>query len=294
MSLVVQLGLNTIQIGCVYILFSLGLTLVFGVMKVINFAHGQFFTLSALLVGTVVPALTQRFGLPLWPAYLMACVVAFLAVLALAAIVYQVGYRRYLRDLIGSFILSVGLLLLLDGIYLWVFTGVPRVVPNLVPGQINVLGGVVEYQRLLIAVLSIVFALALFLLMKYSKLGAALRAVAEDKEAAMLQGIPYEKICLAGFLIGAGLAGIAGCLIAPVSPITPFLGTDYLIKGFIIIILGGLGSIPGAVAAGLIIALIESLIGYFLDPTAAIIAMFGLIAIMLLVRPQGMLGHVVR
>ena len=294
MSLIVQLALNTLQIGSVYILFALGLTLVFGVMKVINFAHGQFFTLAALLVGTIMPSLMSSSGLSLWASYLVACAVSLAIVLALAAFVFQIGYRKYLRDLIGSFILSVGLLLLLDGVYLWVFTGVPRVVPNLFPGQVRIAGGVVEYQRLFISFGSALAAALLLAVMKYSKLGSALRAVAEDQEAAALQGIPYSRISLYGFLIGSGLAAIAGCLIAPVSAITPFLGTDYLIKGFIIIILGGLGSIGGAVAAGFAIALVESVVGYVYDPTAAVISMFGLIAVVLLIRPQGMFGHVVR
>ena len=294
MSLIVQLGLNTLQIGCVYILFALGLTLVFGVMKVINFAHGQFFTLAALTVGAMMPYLMHSVGLSLWPAYGLASAVSVLVVLLLAAVLFQFGYRRYLRDLVGSFILSVGLLLLLDGLFLSTFGGVPRVVPNLLPGQMNVGGGAVEYQRLLVSFAAVLAAIGLLLLMRYSKLGAALRAVAEDQEAATLQGIPYARISLYGFLIGAGLAAIAGCLIAPLSPITPFLGTDYLIKGFIIIILGGLGSIGGAIAAGFAIALVESVVGYIYDPSSAIIVMFALIAITLLFRPQGMLGHVIR
>src|ERR1700760_1212989 len=118
MGLVAQLCLNTLQIGAVYVLFSLGLTLVFGVMKVINFAHGQFFSLAALVIATVMPAFTARFGLAAGGDYLVCFVLAMLAVGALAAALYFIGFERYLRDLIGSFILSVGLLLLLDGVYL--------------------------------------------------------------------------------------------------------------------------------------------------------------------------------
>ena len=109
-----------------YVLFSLGLTLVFGVMKVINFAHGQFFTLAALLIAASMPAFTVQFGLPVWLDYLVSFVLAMVAVGLLAAALYFIGFERYLRDLIGSFILSLGLLLLLEGVYLWLFTGSPR------------------------------------------------------------------------------------------------------------------------------------------------------------------------
>src|ERR1700750_1479110 len=136
MGLIAQLCLNTLQIGAVYVLFSLGLTLVFGVMKVINFAHGQFFTLAALLIAAAMPAFTVQLGLPLWLDYLLSFVLAMLVVGALAAVLYFVGFEHYLRDLIGSFILSLGLLLLLEGIYLLAFTGAPRGVPKVLPGQV--------------------------------------------------------------------------------------------------------------------------------------------------------------
>ena len=150
MGLIAQLLINTLQIAGVYVLFSLGLTLVFGVMKVINFAHGQFFTLAALLIAAAMPEFTAQFGLPAWLNYFVCFSAALLAVAALAMVLYFVAFERYLRDLIGSFILSVGLLLLLEGIYLWMFSGVPRVVPQLITGQVSVLGGSLETQRLVI------------------------------------------------------------------------------------------------------------------------------------------------
>src|SRR3954453_6170469 len=115
MGLIAQLLINTLQIGSVYVLFALGLTLVFGVMKVINFAHGQFFTLAALVVSAAMPAFTIQLGLPVWIDYLVSFALAMLVVGVLAAVLYFVGFERYLRDLIGSFILSLGLLLLLEG-----------------------------------------------------------------------------------------------------------------------------------------------------------------------------------
>ena len=294
MGLLAQLCINTLQIGAVYVLFSLGLTLVFGVMKVINFAHGQFFTLAALLIAASMPAFTVQFGLPVWLDYLVSFVLAMIAVGLLAAALYFIGFERYLRDLIGSFILSVGLLLLLEGIYLWVFTGAPRVVPKLLTGQVSIFGGALETQRLVICGIALAATFGLYQLVNRTKLGMALRAVAEDREAAMLQGIRYRRVSFYGFMIGSGLAAISGGLIAPLTSITPSLGNDYLSKAFIIIIIGGLGSIPGAIVGGFLIAAVESFAGYFLDASYATIAMFVLVMVFLLVRPQGILGHAER
>jgi branched-chain amino acid transport system permease protein len=294
MGLIAQLLVNTLQIGAVYVLFSLGLTLVFGVMKVINFAHGQFFTLAALLIAAAMPELTVRFALPAWLDYFVCFAAASLAVSALAAVLYFGAFERYLRDLIGSFILSVGLLLLMEGIYLWVFSGAPRVVPKLLTGQVSVLGGSLETQRLVICGIALAFTFGLYQLVQHSKLGKALRAVAEDREAAMLQGIRYRRISFYGFMIGSALAAISGGLIAPLVAISPSIGNDYLSKAFIIIIIGGLGSIPGAILGGFLIAAIESFAGYFFDLSYATIAMFLLVMVFLLVRPQGLLGHAQR
>ena len=294
MWLIAQLLVNTLQIGAVYVLFSLGLTLVFGVMNVINFAHGQFFTLAALLIAATMPAFTAQFGLPAWVDYFVCFALAMLAVGALAAVLYFVGFERYLRDLIGSFILSVGLLLLLDGVYLWAFGGAPRVVPKLLTGQVSLAGGAMETQRLVICGLALAATFGLYLIVQHTKLGWALRAVAEDREAAMLQGIRYRRISFYGFMIGSTLAAISGGLIAPLTAITPALGNDYLTKAFIIIIIGGLGSIPGAIVGGFLIAAIESVAGSLWDLSYATIVMFGLVIVFLLVRPEGILGHAQR
>jgi len=292
MEIFAQLIANTLQIGAVYILFALGLTLIFGVMKVVNFAHGEFFALAALIVASAMPRLPAAF--PAWLNYLVALVAAIAAVVVLGAILYRIGFERYLRDLVGSFILSVGLILLLQGVLTEIVTASPRPVDAIITGNINVLGARITAQRLLIIVLAMLFTGVLYLVLKYSKLGKALRAAAEDREAAMLQGIRYRTISLYGWLIGVSLAGLAGVLMAPLTPIQPAIGADYLIKAFIIIIVGGLGSIPGAIVGGILVAAIESICGFYFDLTIATIFMFVLVMAFLLVRPQGLMGHVER
>jgi len=294
MDLVAQIVINTLQIGSVYVLFALGLTLIFGVMKIVNFAHGEFFALAALVVASLMPILAASLGLPHWADFLIALTAATGAVIVLGTLTYWIGFERYLRDLVGSFILSVGLILFLQGILVEVFTATPRPIEPIVPGTITILGGRITIQRLLVLGLAVAFTAILYMLLQKTKLGKALRAVAEDREAAMLQGIRYRRISFYGWLIGVVMAGLAGALIAPLTVSQPAIGGDYLIKAFIIIIIGGLGSIPGAIFGALLVAFIESLFGYFYDLTMATIVMFVLVMIFLLVRPQGLMGHVER
>lgn len=294
MDLTVQLIVNTLQIGAVYVLFSLGLTLIFGVMKIVNFAHGEFFTAAALSMSVVVPWFAQALGLSAIPTFALSFCVSVAVVLALGLVVYKFGFERYLRDLIGSFIVSIGFVLLLEGLYLEIFGGAPRTIPPLIQGVANILGAAITWQRLLICFLALAITFGLYLLVTRTKLGLALRAVAEDQEAAMLQGIKYRRVALYGFLIGCGLAGAAGAFMAPLTAITTFMGADFLIKAFIIIIIGGLGSIPGAIIGGFLIAAIESFGSHYFDSSTATIALFVLVIVGLLVRPQGIMGHAER
>lgn len=290
MEIYVQLLVNSLQIGAVYVLFSLGLTLIFGVMRIVNFAHGEFFSLAALVIAVSLPWFVG-FGAPLGLAFVVACVAALAVVLLLGKAMYDFGFRRFQRDMTGSFVLSIGLALLLQGVFIEVFTPASRRLPTLIEGNLHVLGAGITWQRLVLCAVAIVVAIGLYWTIASTRLGTALRAVAEDHEAAMLQGMPYRRIAMAGFLIGTLLAGAAGALLAPVTVVTPVIGSAYLIKGFIAVVVGGLGSIPGAIVGSLLIALIESVGGYYFDPSIATIAMFVIVMVVLLIRPTGIMGH---
>lgn len=294
MELISQLLLNTLQIGVVYVLFSLGLTIIFGVMKIVNFAHGELFTLSALLVTVFVNTTAAQAGLPVWVGYVLGFAAGVAAVLVLGYAIYQIGFKHFLRDLVGSFILSVGILLVLQGIYLEVFGGFPRMLPALMEGTVTILGGHIRLQRLIISAIAVGIIVAAYLLIQRTRLGKALRAVAEDQEAAMLQGIRYRRISLYGFLIGAVLAAVAGALMAPLTVVSPAIGSDYLIRSFIIVIVGGLGSISGAIIAGFLIAFIESIGSYYFDPSLTAVALLILVMTVLIIRPEGIMGRAQR
>jgi branched-chain amino acid transport system permease protein len=285
-----QLIFTALQIGAVYVLFSLGLTLIFGVMRVVNFAHGHFFTLSALVVSYLVPIVMAK-GLSVQAAYLVSAAGGLIAALVLAVIVYKFGLRYFLRDMDGAFILTMGMALLLDGVVLSVFGGAVRAVPEIIAGTVSIFGVALTVQRLVLCLAAVVVTIVLYWSMSATRIGKALRAVASDHEAAMLQGVPYNRLAMSGFLIAAALAAVAGALIAPVSVVSPVMGSDYLMKGFISVVLGGLGSVPGAIVGALFIGLVESVGGYYFDSSSATVAIFVLVIIVLLVRPKGLLGH---
>lgn len=290
MDVYMQLIMNSLQIASAYILFSLGLTLIFGVMRVVNFAHGEFFTLALLIMGVTVPLLVGK-ELPLVVAYGLSGVLGITVTLFLGALIYKYAIQRFNHDMTGSFVVSVGLSLFLQGIYLEVFGAVPNRLPTLIEGTLNIGGAFITTQRLIITACALLVAAFMCWSIASSRMGKALRAVAEDHEAAMLQGVPYRRIALYGFLIATFLAAIAATLLSPVTVSSPIVGSDYLIRGFIAIVIGGLGSIPGAILGSVMIAVIESVGGYYFDPTSATIAMFVLTMLVLLIRPKGILGN---
>ncbi len=294
MSVLPQLLLNTLQIGAVYVLFALGLTLIFGVMRIINFAHGEFFSLAALLAATVTGQLAGSHGLPLWLSYLIAVLASLATVLVVGFAIYRFGLHRLLRDMVGGFIFSLGLVLLMQGLLFEIFGGQPHNAPSLIDGRVTIFGAAMSTQRLVICIVSLAIAAGLYLFIRRSKLGMGLVAMADDHEAAMLQGVPYKRIALYGFLIGTLLAAIAGCLVAPIGVVVPSIGESYLINGFMIVILGGLGSVPGAIIASFLFAFVHSLIGYFFDLSIASIMIFVAVVAVLILRPEGLTGNVER
>lgn len=285
-----QLLFTALQISSVYILFSLGLTIIFGVLKVVNFAHGQFFTFSALVLSLALSWLAPHVGNP-FVVYLLAGLAGLAACLLFGLVLHQFGFKRLERDMIGSFILSAGLVLFFEGLMLEIFGGAVRPVPALIDGNVDLLGLSVSKQRLVLFVFAVALTTLIITLLRSTKFGKALRAVAIDHEAAMLQGIAYRKIALYGFLIATGVAAIAGMLIAPVAAVTPTLGDSYLVKGFIAVVVGGMGSIVGAIFGSLLIALLESFIGFYFDPSAANLTIFVIVMLVLLIKPKGFFGN---
>lgn len=289
MQTLLQLVITALQIGAIYVLFCLGFTLVFGVMNVVNFAHGHFFGLTALMIACLIPQV-MAMGFSSLPAYLLSAGAGIAVTLVLAAVIYQTGLRFFLRNFEGAFIITLGMGILLDGILLEVFGGFVRPVPEIIGGTVSLLDVAVTIQRLVICIASVLVTVALYLALSKTKSGKALRAVAADAELAMLQGIRYNQISLIAFLISALLAGVAGAFIAPLTAVQPAIGTDYMMKGWISVVIGGLGSIPGAILGGLFIGLVDSFVGYYFDSSTATLTFLALVIVVLIFRPKGILG----
>lgn len=283
-----QLALNCLQIGAVYMLFSMGLTLVFGVMRIVNFAHGQFFTVSALVVALLTPQLSSH-GMPLTAAYLAASLVGIIVAVILGWVLYRWGLRFFQRDMVGAFILTVGFAMVVDGVLLRLLGGTARPVPEVFGGAVSFFGAHIAVQGIVAIVAAIVVTAVLYCVTSRTLSGKALRAVAADHEAAMLQGIPHNRLVLVGFLIASALAAVAGALVAPMTAVSTTIGADYLVKGFIAVIIGGLGSTVGAIVGAMFIASIEAVGGYYFDASTSTLAMFLLVIIVLLIMPKGVL-----
>ena len=264
-------------------LIAVGLVLIFGVMGVINFAHGELYMAGAY---TVV-ALYADGPLPFFLA-----VVVGLVFVGLLGLLMEYGLFRPLRDNpLGGLIASIGFLLILQTVAVLGF-GVhmehvsPSTQGKLVFGD----GVVLTYQRLYVILAAILLLSALWLFLRRSKFGWVLRACAQDPEAAALQGMSINNTARLAMFIGAALAGVAGALTAPLVSATPYMGHPVIITAFIIIIVGGIGSLEGAVLAAILYAFVNTFVTTIYDGTLANIVGLLLMLLVLVIKPTGLFG----
>jgi branched-chain amino acid transport system permease protein len=285
-TLLFQGGLNGVMLGLNYALIALGLSLIFGIMGIVNFAHGEMYMLG----GYVAYFLIGQFGLDFFSAIIGAVVIIGLLGMLFEKIIFRPLTMRP-KEALTSMIAAVGLAWVLQMLAVICFGDLDRKVPSTFKGIINMGGVVITKERLVTIIVGIVLVLLLNLFLLRTRMGIAIRAVAQDKEAAALQGVQVSRISALSFGIGCALAGSAGALMAPIFSVSPFLGGDVILKAFLVVILGGMGSIPGAMLGGLVLGFIESFGSlFFTVPTVSAIT-FSLIILILIVRPQGLLGH---
>ena len=282
-SLLVQSAVIGLSIGSIYILMALGLTLMFGMMHIINFAHGAVYMLGAFVIYYVF----FQWGAPYFAAFLVAMVL-------LGAFGYLVE-RGIFRPIKGgiepTLVALLALSTFLEAAGYPVFGQLDKHVPPVFEGIRNVLGVMISVERLMIIPIAAALVLGLYLFITKTKIGAAMRAIEQDKEAAALQGVNVHVINGLAFAIGFALAAASGALIAPIFKLDPMMGDQPLLKAFIIIILGGLGSIPGAILGGLMLGLIDSTVATALGAEPAFLLSFVFIILLLLFRPAGLFGH---
>jgi branched-chain amino acid transport system permease protein len=282
--ILLQVIVGGLLIGAVYALFSSGLTLIWGMMNVINFAHGEFVMLGmyvafwAFTLGHLGPASFTT---------LAAVLLFMLGILVYLALIRHVMRGPMLAQILSTF----GLLLLLRYAAFWAFTANFVALPEGLVGPSLDLGGIlVSAPKLVGGVAALLLTVGMHLLLTRTAIGSQILAVAEDRQAAMLMGIRPDRMqALAWGLAGAS-AGIAGALIATFFPISPTVGESLALIAFVVVTLGGFGSVPGAMIAGLIIGLVESLSAYYFGPVYQDVFVFGLFVLVLWVRPHGLMG----
>lgn len=282
-ELLLQTIVNATYAASYMALIAVGLVLIFGVMGVINFAHGELYMAGAY---TVV-ALYAEFGMLFFVA-----VAIGLIFVGLLGLIMEYGLFRPLRDNpLGGLIASIGFLLILQTVAVLGFGVHMEHVPPPTQEKIVFADGVVlTYQRLYVIVATVVLLTALWLFLRKSKFGWALRACAQDREAAALQGMSINHTARLAMFIGAALAGVAGALTAPLVSPTPFMGHSVIVTAFIIIVVGGIGSLEGAVLAAILYGFVHTFVTTIYDGTLANIVGLLLMLIVLIVKPTGLFG----
>ena len=288
LSFYIQLLLNGVVIGVIYALVAMGLSLIFGVLEIVNFAHGEFYMLGAMLAYF----LSMNVGLGYWPTVLV--------VTAVAVALGYVLYEALLGSLRGqsferSILLTLGLSMVLQNGAVFLFTTTPRMMQTRYSYSNVIVGDVrVSVMRLFALGLGLLAFAALYLILYRTRVGRAMRGVAQNREAALMVGIDPRAVSRLAVAIGIGLSGLAGAALAPVYAVHPLMGFSFVFKAFAIIIIGGLGNISGAAIAAVALGILESVAGGFLPLVMAdALAFIAMIAILLL-RPQGLFGRGVR
>ena len=283
MEVIWQSLTNGLMMGWVYVLVALGLTIVFSIMRILQLAHGEIYMLGAFCVYYVCVVL----GINIFIAF----VISALALALVGVALERLCFRRFRGRFDISMIIAIGLILLLQTTAAVGFGTQEKWVPKLIPGVMNVWGIHLAWDRVLAVIIGIILVSFLFLFIQRTRLGQAMVAISQDPDAAALQGIDVNRISSLSMAIGCALAAIAGGLMGAIFQVEPFMGSFAMAKGIAVIILGGLGSIWGAVIGGIIIGLIDGMVPMAANTTVATIIGFILIIVILIIRPQGILGH---
>jgi branched-chain amino acid transport system permease protein len=283
--LLLQVIVGGLLLGAIYALFSSGLTLIWGMMNFINFAHGEFVMLGmyvALLVVVWLNGGPAVFGF-----------VAAFALFVLGVAIYLSLIRHVLRGPMLAQILSTfGLALLLRYTAFWLFSANFVSLPETsLSGTLNIGGIFLPVPQLVAGIVAIALTVGLHLLLTRTTVGSKLLAVSEDRAAAMLMGIRPDRMQALAWGLSAGAAGIAGALMATAYPWSPSVGETFGLTAFVVVALGGFGSVPGALYAGLIIGLIQAISAFWLGPIYKDIVVYALFVALLWLRPQGLMGR---
>jgi len=272
---------NGVVWALIVVLVALGLSFIFGLMEIVNIAHGELYMLGAVLTW---------YGLALLGNFWLGVIIASLIMGAFGIGLERVVLRSFEGRVADTVIVTIGLSYILQQIALATFGGAPRTIPDPLPVAVQFLGINYPAYRLLITGVSALALIGLWLFLYRTSLGIHIRAAMQDREMASAMGIPVSRVYTMTFSIGALLAALGGALAAPVVQLFYLMGLDILCVSFIVVIVGGLGSLKGTLVASLIICPLEGVMTVFITPTEARVVSFIIMAVVLLIRPRGLFG----
>ena len=296
--LFLQTLLNALMLAGLYVMTATGLSLVLGVLHIINFAHGAFLMFGAYLVWMLVdkettaienvPEFLRVLDIP----YPLAAIMAVIAIGALGALVNRVLYQRFWGKVLPCLIVAVGLTQIMQQGAFVTFGIHTKSVPTYFEGLVDIFGARFPLERLVIIVVAVLLTTGLLLLLRYTRTGLAMRAVAQDSDAAAVSGVNIPRTATIAMFIGCGMAAAAAAVIAPVFTVHAYMAEGYLIKAFMVIILGGMGSITGAIWAGILVGFIDAFgnvfFGYFTQ-----IILLALVIGVIVFKPTGLFSGIV-
>lgn len=277
---------NGLVNGSFYALLSLGLAVIFGMLRIVNFAHGAFYMLGAF----IAYVLLQQAGIGFWPSLIIAPLLVALVGMALERVLLR---RVRGLDPLYGFLLTFGLTLLIqDGMRLrFGLQGQPYAVPVELSGTVALGPAAYPVYRLFVVAFCLVASVATWFVIERTRLGMVVRAATERPELTRALGVNVERWITPMFGFGLGLAALAGVLAAPMRNVSPLMGSELIILTFAVVVIGGMGSIAGAIVAGFLVGVLSS-VGAIFDPAVEGIVAFALMAVLLLIRPSGLFGSV--
>jgi branched-chain amino acid transport system permease protein len=281
----IQIIVYGLLTGLLYALLSSGYALVYGTMKIINLAHGFFYTMGAFLIYLMVVQMGFH------PAISILLSIAFAFVFGM---VFEKFFIRQVKGIRDMEILTLAVAMFGENLLQAIYGPFYRFVPYYIEGVWRVSGLYLEFQRVLIVIVTIAMFAGLWFFISKTDFGRSMRATSQDKEAAGLIGIDVERVNLVALGISCSAAAAAGIFLAPLGAIYPAMGWTPLVRAFTVVIFGGMGSYKGALVAGLILGFSETLFGYYIFPEISDIFLFAVILVVLLVRPSGLFGEALK
>lgn len=285
MTIFLEQIINGIIIGSMYALIGSGIALIYGTMRVLNLAHGEFYMLG----GYLVFFLTVAYALPPW----LAIPIAIFAIFVLGLLVQRLTIAYLLpREewAFATIAATLGLSIFLQNLALLLFGEQFQSIPYYLPGVVEIAGLRLPQQRLLMLAVAIVTIAIMTFVLTRTRFGWALRATSQDKDAAAVVGIPAARIYTLTFGIAAALGCVAAAMLAPIYAVNPWMGLPVLFKGFVVVILGGLGSFPGAIAGGILLGIVEAVGVQVTSSEWRDVIAFAFMILVIWVRPWGLFG----